>query len=102
MAGPSLALMIVLSSLTVPSLPSSQPALSYIMSPANTVSCREKDKKLLEEVESAQLAAHRWGRSVILLLYVDICHPENVGNISLSQKVLTGVAATLELKYQKY
>ena len=55
--------MIVLTScLTGPSLPSSQPALSYMMSPANTVSCREKDKKLLEEVESAQLAAHRWDR----------------------------------------
>ena len=57
MAG--LAVMFLLSSLTVPSLPGSQPALSYLMSPANTVSCREKDKKLLEEVESAQLAAHR-------------------------------------------
>ena len=33
--------------------------LSYLMSPANTVSCRDKDKQLLEEVESAQLAAHR-------------------------------------------
>ena len=54
-----LAVMFLLSSLTVPSQPSSQPALSYLMSPANTVSCREKDKKLLEEVESAQLAAHR-------------------------------------------
>ena len=71
MAGPGLAVMIVLSSLTVPSLPSSQPALTYIMSPANTVSCREKDKKLLEEVESAQLAAHRWDRlSVIMLLLI--------------------------------
>ena len=54
-----LAVIFLLSSLTVPSQPSSQPALSYLMSPANTVSCREKDKKLLEEVESAQLAAHR-------------------------------------------
>ena len=59
MAG--LAVMMILTSLTVPTLPATQPALSFIMSPANTVSCREKDKKLLEEVESAQLAAHRWG-----------------------------------------
>ena len=34
--------------------------LSYMMSPVNTVSCREKNKKLLEEVENAQLAAHRF------------------------------------------
>ena len=38
-----------------------RPMISYMMSPANTVSCRDKDKRLLEEVESAQLAAHRWG-----------------------------------------
>ena len=56
-----LTVMFLLTPLTVPSLPSSQQQqLSYLMSPANTVSCREKDKKLLEEVESAQLAAHRW------------------------------------------
>ena len=41
-----------------PSLPDS--SLSYMMSPVNTVSCREKNKKLLEEVENAQLAAHRF------------------------------------------
>jgi len=44
--------------LSVPlTLPDS--SLSYLMSPLNTVSCREKNRKLLEEVESAQLAAHR-------------------------------------------
>ena len=37
----------------------SNSSLSYLMSPLNTVSCREKNRKLLEEVESAQLAAHR-------------------------------------------
>ena len=52
-------MMIILLSLMVPSVPSSQPSISYLMSPANTVSCKDKDKKLLEEVESAQLAAHR-------------------------------------------
>lgn len=50
---------IVMLTLILPSLHDSQPAISYMMSPANTVSCREKDKKLLEEVENAQLAAHR-------------------------------------------
>ena len=60
MSHSSARIMTVLLSLLVPSLPSSQPALTYMMSPANTVSCREKDKKLLEEVESAQLAAHRY------------------------------------------
>jgi len=40
-----------------PSLPDT--SISYMMSQANTVSCREKNKKLLEEVENAQLAAHR-------------------------------------------
>merc|ERR1719394_191980 len=44
----------------IPTMPGTQqPSISYMMSPANTVSCRDKDKRLLEEVESAQLAAHR-------------------------------------------
>jgi len=46
--------------LMIPTMPGTQqPSISYMMSPANTVSCRDKDKRLLEEVESAQLAAHR-------------------------------------------
>ena len=64
-----LTVMFLLTPLTGPSLPSSQPALSYLMSPANTVSCREKDKKLLEEVESAQLAAHRWENTEIFIIF---------------------------------
>jgi len=47
----------VLAALASPASPASP--LSYMMSPANTVTCRDKDKKLLEEVENAQLAAHR-------------------------------------------
>ena len=47
--------------LMIPTMPGTQqPSISYMMSPANTVSCRDKDKRLLEEVESAQLAAHRY------------------------------------------
>ena len=48
----------VLAALASPASPASP--LSYMMSPANTVTCRDKDKKLLEEVENAQLAAHRF------------------------------------------
>jgi len=47
--------------LLLPTLPqvTSDHSIMYQMSPENTLACREKNKKLLEEVETAQLAAHR-------------------------------------------
>jgi len=47
--------------LLLPAIPqvTSDHSIMYQMSPENTLACREKNKKLLEEVETAQLAAHR-------------------------------------------
>ena len=64
MSGSRMTLTVLMMMTLLPLMPGSggakqKPAISYMMSPANTVSCRDKDKRLLEEVENAQLAAHR-------------------------------------------
>ena len=64
MSGSRMSVTVLMMMTLLPLMPGSggtkqKPAISYMMSPANTVSCRDKDKRLLEEVENAQLAAHR-------------------------------------------